>query len=256
MTTRVLFLCLLGLAMAAPAHAADSGWQPGRVVSVDKDVNTKTLYTIVNTPVTQDEITYRIAVHAGRTLLTGSYEPGKAQGEPPKEWVADFPVSVQVDGTEMYLRSSAGDQYKLHVDRRKPAPAMRPWSKQELAQTVPAPVPVENRPIGIGSAPPAPESRPVAAAPAEPEPAPSPKPAPPSGEPPGLVTVRTTPYLAEVYVDGNDMGYTPAKLNLSPGKHSVRLEKHGYKKWSKEFTVTSGSEQLIDATLEGADTGK
>jgi hypothetical protein len=30
----------------------------------------------------------------------------------------------------------------------------------------------------------------------------------------------------------------------------VRFEKQGYKTWSKEITLTAGSELLVDATLE------
>jgi len=41
-----------------------------------------------------------------------------------------------------------------------------------------------------------------------------------------------------------------AKLKLPPGKHSFRCEKSGHKPWSKEITVTTGSEQTLDATLE------
>ena len=66
----------------------------------------------------------------------------------------------------------------------------------------------------------------------------------------GSVSIRSTPYLAEIFVDGNDMGYAPAKVNLAPGKHSVRLEKPGYKNWTKDITMTAGSELTLDATLE------
>ena len=66
----------------------------------------------------------------------------------------------------------------------------------------------------------------------------------------GLVNVRSTPYLSEVFVDGESMGYTPAKVNLPPGKHSFRVEKAGYKAWTKEITITVGSELTLDANLE------
>jgi hypothetical protein len=58
------------------------------------------------------------------------------------------------------------------------------------------------------------------------------------------------PYLAEVFVDGASIGYTPAKLKLPPGKHAFRCEKSGYKPWTKEITVSIGSEQTLDATLD------
>jgi len=52
-----------------------------------------------------------------------------------------------------------------------------------------------------------------------------------------------------VFVDGDSMGYTPAKIALGPGKHSFRVEKPGYKAWAKEMTITVGSEMTLDATL-------
>ena len=62
--------------------------------------------------------------------------------------------------------------------------------------------------------------------------------------------MRSTPYLSEVFVDGDSMGYTPAKVSLPPGKHSFRVEKSGFKVWTKEITITVGSELTLDATLE------
>ena len=79
-----------------------------------------------------------------------------------------------------------------------------------------------------------------------PEPAPPPPPPAPST---GTVTVRSTPFLSEVFVDGDSMGYTPAKIALVPGKHSFRVEKPGYQAWTKEMTITVGSELTLDATL-------
>jgi hypothetical protein len=52
-----------------------------------------------------------------------------------------------------------------------------------------------------------------------------------------------------VFVDGDSMGYTPAKIALVPGKHSFRVEKPGYQVWTKEMTITMGSELTLDATL-------
>ncbi len=66
----------------------------------------------------------------------------------------------------------------------------------------------------------------------------------------GTVQVRSTPYLSEVFVDGDSMGYTPAKVSLPPGKHAFRVEKAGYKAWTKEIVITVGSELTLDASLE------
>jgi len=54
---------------------------------------------------------------------------------------------------------------------------------------------------------------------------PAPVPAPSTG----TVTVRSTPFLSEVFVDGDSMGYTPAKDCAGPGNHCGGL---GSRSWS------------------------
>ncbi len=44
-------------------------------------------------------------------------------------------------------------------------------------------------------------------------------------------TIRTAPSGARIEVDGHDEGVTPVTLRLSPGVHSLRLERAGYRTW-------------------------
>ena len=67
-------------ATALALYAAD--WQVGRIQSVRKDVASKTLYYVVNTPVTEDVTTYTVAVHVNDKLVTGFYEQDKVQDAP------------------------------------------------------------------------------------------------------------------------------------------------------------------------------
>lgn len=66
----------------------------------------------------------------------------------------------------------------------------------------------------------------------------------------GKLTVTSTPEAADVYSDGNFVGTTPAKLKLKSGKHTIRVVLAGYKEWSREVTVPSGSELNLASTLE------
>jgi hypothetical protein len=54
---------------------------------------------------------------------------------------------------------------------------------------------------------------------------------------------------ADITVDGNFMGNTPAILNLSPGKHDISISKNGYETWTRSVTVSSGS-MHISAELQ------
>lgn len=92
----------------------------------------------------------------------------------------------------------------------------------------------------------APQAQPVAAAPA---PAPQPAPANSTDEP-STVVVKSTPDGADVTVDGKFVGSTPSTVKLSPGDHTIKIEKPGFKTWERTMTVSSGGDVKIDATLE------
>jgi len=66
----------------------------------------------------------------------------------------------------------------------------------------------------------------------------------------GTVNVSSDPTGADVLVDGEFVGNSPSSLKLSQGKHRVLIKMSGYKDWSKEITVQSGSEVQLTANLE------
>jgi len=66
----------------------------------------------------------------------------------------------------------------------------------------------------------------------------------------GTVSVKSTPEGADVSSDGNFMGNAPASLKLSPGKHTVKVSMAGHNDWTREITVSAGSELQLNAVLE------
>lgn len=66
----------------------------------------------------------------------------------------------------------------------------------------------------------------------------------------GTVRVSSNPTGADVVVDGNFVGNSPAALQLAPGKHTIAMKSSGYLEWSREITVESGSEVQLTANLE------
>lgn len=66
----------------------------------------------------------------------------------------------------------------------------------------------------------------------------------------GTVNVSSNPAGADVLVDGDFVGNSPAALKLTPGKHTVAVKMSGYADWSKQITVQSGSEVQLTANLE------
>jgi|ERR1700683_248949 len=66
----------------------------------------------------------------------------------------------------------------------------------------------------------------------------------------GKVNVSSTPPSADVYVDGNFVGNSPAALELAAGKHTITVKTAGYKDWSREITIQSGSDVQLTASME------
>lgn len=222
---------------------ATSSWQYGRIIQIQKSVNSRTKAWVVNTPITDEVTVYTIWVHLENSVLTGTYELVPEDSAPPPEWTTKYAVQVQVQGDTMYVRGPTA-QVRLHITKRQAAAEMLPLTKEEKKTLADLDGQLQESMIGFSK-----ESRTETQ---------SAKPAEPAAVPPpasnlansGTIMVRSTPYLSEVFVDGNSMGYTPAKINLPPGKHTFRVEKAGYKPWMKDLTLTVGSELTLDATLE------
>jgi hypothetical protein len=64
------------------------------------------------------------------------------------------------------------------------------------------------------------------------------------------VLVKSTPDACDITVDGKFVGSTTSTLRLSPGDHTVVIEKSGFKPWQRKISVSSGGNITVDATLE------
>src|SRR5712692_9337843 len=236
----VFVFVLIGLGVVAGSRfaGAETLWQYGRIVAVKKSVTTSTKAWVVNTPLDEEHTQYTISVHVQDRIIVGNYEISATQSEPPAEWIPGSAVKLEVSGDSLYLRWATGS-LRLHITQRKTAGPMQQVTAEEKKRLSELDAPPQSM-VGFSKAG---EDKATAPEPAAPPPPPPPAPST------GTVTVRSTPFLSEVFVDGDSMGYTPAKIALGPGKHSFRVEKPGYKAWTKEMTITVGSELTLDATL-------
>ena len=75
--------------------------------------------------------------------------------------------------------------------------------------------------------------------------------APAAGEV-ATVSLTTNPDGADVYVDGQFNGNSPATLKLKPGKHTIRVSMTGYSDWTRDISTDSGSSVHLTATLQKA----
>jgi hypothetical protein len=68
----------------------------------------------------------------------------------------------------------------------------------------------------------------------------------------GTVSLTSTPDGADVYLDDQFLGNSPATLKLKPGKHTIQVKMAGYKNWSRELSSEAGTAVHLTATLEKA----
>lgn len=71
-------------------------------------------------------------------------------------------------------------------------------------------------------------------------------------QPPGdkaSLNVQSTPPAAQVFVDGTLKGTTPLKVNVTPGKHRVRVSLAGYQNWEHQVSVKETKEHPINVFL-------
>lgn len=152
--------------------------------------------------------------------------------------------------------------YKLGED----APALPGTAPATQAVGLPAPSGglSNSHPLGVApgqKAPLAPTAAPPASAP--PAQAPSPTSAPPAAAPvpqaesaqgvvPGEVKCNftSTPSGAEITLDGKYVGNTPSIISLGPGAHTVSFSLSGFVPWTRNLTVSPGSELTVSATLQ------
>jgi len=73
---------------------------------------------------------------------------------------------------------------------------------------------------------------------------------PPTETAKGAINVSSNPTGADVTVDGDFVGNSPAALKLAAGKHTITVKLSGFKEWSREVTVQAGSEVQLTANLE------
>ena len=67
----------------------------------------------------------------------------------------------------------------------------------------------------------------------------------------GLWEITTRPEGAIVYLDGEEKGVTPLKLDgIEPGEHRVGLRKDGYALLVREVDTSDGSKGVVDAKLK------
>lgn len=73
----------------------------------------------------------------------------------------------------------------------------------------------------------------------------------PAGAEKVKLSVASTPGGADIEVNGNFVGSTPSVIEVDPGMQSITVKKKGFREWSRQMKVTSGTIN-VSAELEAA----
>jgi hypothetical protein len=116
--------------------AAETQFEPARIVSVEKKFHERVLYYLVNTPVTQDDPYYEISMKLGDTILLTEFTPRHAADDLPDGWKDDALVQIEVTDKHHALAKLAdGIEVHLLIVRRRAG---------TVASTAPKPATVKN----------------------------------------------------------------------------------------------------------------
>ncbi|HTV59637.1 MAG TPA: PEGA domain-containing protein [Verrucomicrobiae bacterium] len=66
----------------------------------------------------------------------------------------------------------------------------------------------------------------------------------------GSVRVESDPEGAEIYIDGNFVGQTPAKFSLAAGVHRLVMKAQGKREWERDLEVMKDSQLTLHPVLD------
>ncbi len=69
----------------------------------------------------------------------------------------------------------------------------------------------------------------------------------------GTISISAEKDDLEVFVDGEFIGNTPAKLRLTAGMHIIEAKKAGFKDYRKQIKVTDGADLTVRLAVLKAD---
>jgi len=67
----------------------------------------------------------------------------------------------------------------------------------------------------------------------------------------GSLVIDSRPTGATVTIDGRRAGVTPVAVTTLPGRHSVRLERPGYRAWATTIDMQAGARARVAGSLVG-----
>ena len=116
-TSRFLVVSVL----VSTAFAVLGSYVDGSIVNVQKKVNTRVLYYIVNTPVTRDDPYYEVQMRVKDTVYTAQYTPRHEDDSILEDYRPETKVQARVEKRHLFLKRGDGNDLDLIIVKRAPA---------------------------------------------------------------------------------------------------------------------------------------
>ncbi len=149
-------------------------------------------------------------------------------------------ITVSTDSRALPARIPAGSIWGVYIDKTyaldlpdSTAPAGPTSRPTPSSEPKPAPRPAEPKP-----APPPPEAKPAPAV------------TPPASGETEILIITSIPQPADIELDSNFIGTTPAEVRLTAGQHKLAVSKRGYKREERTLTAVPGAKASFTVELE------
>jgi hypothetical protein len=117
---RGLLVVMLAVAViSVPSlFASEKLYQAGQILSIQQKSQSRVLYYVVNTPITEEEPYYEVSVQLDKTVYLGRYFPRHSDEALPGEWAVGAPVQARVDGHHLFLKRPNGVGVEFAIAKR------------------------------------------------------------------------------------------------------------------------------------------
>src|SRR5207244_3423568 len=93
----------------------------GKILDVQQKARTRTLYYLVNTPVTRDEPYYELTVQVRDTVYVAEYTPRHSADTLPDDWRTGTEIQLKADKRHLLVKRPGEAQADLVVVKHMPA---------------------------------------------------------------------------------------------------------------------------------------
>src|SRR5439155_8121118 len=117
----VRIVTLLILLTLPALFAVEKQYEAGKILDVQQKARTRTLYYLVNTPVTRDEPYYELTVQVKDIVYVAEYTPRHSADTLPDDWRTGTEIQLKADKRHLLVKRPGEAQADLVVVKHMPA---------------------------------------------------------------------------------------------------------------------------------------